>query len=870
MTSSARTDPTQLHDQLQASLGETSTIERELTGGGMSRVFVVEEKRLGRRIVVKVLAPEQAADVSIARFEREIAMAASLQHPHIVPLLAAGETDGLPYYTMPFVEGESLRERLARGGALPVADVARLVREIATALAYAHEKGIVHRDIKPANVLLSGGVALVTDFGVAKALLASATAGHAGLTATGLAVGTPAYMAPEQVTADPNVDHRADLYSLGMLAYEMLTGQPPFAGRSLQAVLGAHVTESPEPLEKLRPAVPAAFAAMIMRCLEKRPADRPQRAGEIVQALDAMTISATTNMSGGARPRRVFRRTLGFAAAGIVAVATVGAWLVFGRGATRAVTPSSRLLVAPFENLTGDPQYDQLGRIAADRLALGASQNGSMDVVPSSTVLMATRDTTGGMAERLQRLAAATHAGLLVSGTIVVRGDSLTLQTQVTDVRTGKVVVTLDPVAGLTSNSLAVIDAVGDRLLGGLGIRDLTILPKGYRAPKNAAYQEFARGFERFSRYGDNVGSRPFFERAIAIDSTYTLAYQLLARQYLNAGEFARADSMLRRIERLPQGLSAVERLQLDYASAELNGNLAGLLRAQQQLLARDSSALSLSLLGEAANYLLRPTLAAPALERSLDTYLLMGGPAAASQVAMLAEAYHQAGEYDRSANVLLAKRTVFRDGGVLSGLLLRARAGERASATVLALVDTLLRATSDSSGSTLNRVTTGAMELRAHGDSATAARVLTMARAWIAAHPSAAPSPGHRLAEGVIFFASAMPDSAKPRFTAVARDTTRLDAAGYLGLSEVARGDRGRARAIADSLGTLQRQWMFGANTFWRAAIVGALGEHELAVQLLQQALSEGRSMETWHYVAALGSLHGQPSFERLVRPQR
>ena len=285
-----------LRAHLQATLGDAFTLEREIGGGGMSRVYVAEETALRRRIVVKVLPQDMAAEVSLARFQREIALAARLQHPHIVPMLASGETQGLPYYTMPFIDGESLRQRLARGGELPVVEATRLMREIASALAYAHEKGIVHRDIKPENVLLSGGIALVTDFGVAKALLASSSA-DAPLTSAGIAVGTPAYMSPEQVTADPSVDHRADLYALGMIAYEMLAGQAPFAGRSAQSLLSAHVIDAPEPLERRRPAVPPALAAIVMRCLEKRPADRPQSANEIIQALDGLTTPR--------RPRRV-------------------------------------------------------------------------------------------------------------------------------------------------------------------------------------------------------------------------------------------------------------------------------------------------------------------------------------------------------------------------------------------------------------------------------------------------------------------------------------------------------------------------------------------------------------------------------------
>ena len=284
-----------LREQLQSSLGDAYRIEQELGGGGMSRVFVAVETALDRRVVVKVLLPELAAGVSSDRFRREIYLAAQLQHPHIVPLLAAGDADGLPWFTMPYVSGESLRARLMRDGELPVAESIRILRDVASALAYAHQQGVVHRDIKPDNVLLSHGVAVVTDFGVAKALTVSTAeaaiirGGPAGLTSMGVSLGTPAYMAPEQASADPGMDHRVDVYAFGVTAYEMLTGQPPFAGRSPQAILGAHVAVLPEPVSSRRPGLPPLLVAMVMKCLEKRAADRPQTAGELIQMLDMMT-----------------------------------------------------------------------------------------------------------------------------------------------------------------------------------------------------------------------------------------------------------------------------------------------------------------------------------------------------------------------------------------------------------------------------------------------------------------------------------------------------------------------------------------------------------------------------------------------------
>ncbi|MEP6691676.1 MAG: serine/threonine-protein kinase, partial [Gemmatimonadaceae bacterium] len=265
-------EPSDFRERVEHALGPAYRVERELRGGGMSRVFVAEDTRLGRRVVVKVLHPDLAADLSARRFEREVKLAARLQHPHILALISAGDMDGLPYYTMPYIEGESLRELLREGGALPLRDVLRLIRELADALEYAHGQGIVHRDLKPENVLLSQGHALVADLGIAKALHAAAKGGESSdrstLTAAGLAVGTPAYMAPEQAVGDPLTDHRVDLYALGLIAYEMLAGTPPFTGGTPQQLIAAHIAQPPPPLALRRPDLPPALAALVGRLLE--------------------------------------------------------------------------------------------------------------------------------------------------------------------------------------------------------------------------------------------------------------------------------------------------------------------------------------------------------------------------------------------------------------------------------------------------------------------------------------------------------------------------------------------------------------------------------------------------------------------------
>src|SRR3989442_8454111 len=252
---------TDLLARLKAALGPTYRVERELSGGGMSRVFLARERELERQVVVKVLPPEMAAGVNAERFRREIQLAASLQHPHIVPLLAAGHADDLVYYTMPLIEGESLRAKLAREGELPITETVRILRDVAGALAYAHEHGVAHRDIKPDNVLIARHHAVVTDFGVAKAL--SESTGQSSLTSAGVALGTPAYMAPEQAAADPHTDHRCDIYAVGALAYEMLTGRPPFTGATPQAVLAAQGGERPGAVSRRRGKGPPRLARAV-------------------------------------------------------------------------------------------------------------------------------------------------------------------------------------------------------------------------------------------------------------------------------------------------------------------------------------------------------------------------------------------------------------------------------------------------------------------------------------------------------------------------------------------------------------------------------------------------------------------------------
>ncbi len=344
---------------MRAELGDAYVIERELEGG-MSCVFVAEDRELSRRVVIKVLHPHLAASVSVERFRREILTVAALQHPHIVGVLRTGTASGLPYFIMPYVDGESLAMHLTQGP-MPVRDTVAILKDVARALAFAHERGVVHRDIKPGNILLAGGSAMVTDFGVAKALSSARRtapgAATSGLTTDGSSIGTLMYMAPEQAAADPEIDGRADIYSLGATAYEMLTGAPPFAGLPARAMLAARMSKLPPSISTVRDDVPADLDDLIMHCLASDPADRPADAQEVVDALERPSV-VSGEFAKSRRPVR--RRSLAAIGAGLALIAIVGAGVATARDHPNAgprahmVAPIGEIAVVPFVDLGSD------------------------------------------------------------------------------------------------------------------------------------------------------------------------------------------------------------------------------------------------------------------------------------------------------------------------------------------------------------------------------------------------------------------------------------------------------------------------------------------------------------------------------------
>ncbi|HEU5040652.1 MAG TPA: protein kinase, partial [Gemmatimonadales bacterium] len=579
------TPPTlDLFAALQAALEPQYRLERELGRGGMGVVFLATDVTLDRRVAMKVIHPELAAHSSIARrFLAEARTIARVRHPGIVAVHSAGTHDGLLYYVMDEVAGESLRQRLAREGRLPPGEVARIVGDLASALDAAGRAGVVHRDVKPENVLLDEvtGRAMLADFGIARAMAGESSSSSTG---QGVAVGTPSYMSPEQAAGE-EVDGRSDIYALGVVAYEMLAGQPPFVGTN-RVVVSRHIAERPVPVDRVRPDCPRPLATAIMRALEKQPADRWQTGEEFRRGL---TVERAT-------PRGVRR---GMVAAGVVGAVVVAAaafgWLGRTDRPPAGVNPRHSMLVLPFDNLRNDRATEWIREGSVSMLGLNLSQWSDLTVVDHERLhdLLAKHDLDPGRdigLEMARRLARDAGVWTLVLGDYSQAGDSLHLVARVFDVASGE---RLD-VAEVNDRAGADVRPLFDQLAAKL--LDLSGAPNEIRiglarstTQSLEAYRSYLSGVEQLNRW-NLAGAERELGRAIAIDSTFGLAYYKLAltRGWLVGTEDSVADRAIIRATAHSTNLPAHDRTVISAYQAFIGGQFNDARALYQQLLARD------------------------------------------------------------------------------------------------------------------------------------------------------------------------------------------------------------------------------------------------------------------------------------------
>ena len=561
--------------RLNAALAGRYTLERELGRGGMATVWLAQDLKHDRPVALKVLRPELAAALGPERFLREVRITARLNHPHILPLLDSGDADGFLYYVMPYVAGESLRDRLEREKQLPLDDALQIAREVADALSYAHRRDVVHRDVKPENILLESGHAVVADFGIARAISA---AGGEALTQTGIAVGTPAYMSPEQGAGSRELDGRSDLYSLGCVLYEMLAGRPPFVGPTVESIVHQHLTAELPNIASLRPAVPAGVVAALSRALAKTPADRFHPValfGEAILPRASVTNALRPSVAvAGGIPWRRWRLIGAGVAVVVVGSVTLTRWI--RRDATEPRHPRTAIAVLPFQNLSAEQSHAYFAGGLHDELLTQLSKVAALTVISRTSVM----GYAGADTPPLRQIARELGVGSVVEGSVQVVGGRLQVNVQLIDAATDahlwaeRYNRTLDDAFAIQSDiAQRVVAAVGTAL-GGTEQASIAAAPTA----NPEAYQLYLQGLEYYRRPGserrDLDIAQQLYERALALDPEFALARAALSEvhgwMYWWRFDFSPTRAMRQREE-----AEAALRLAPDLAQAHMAMGLA-------------------------------------------------------------------------------------------------------------------------------------------------------------------------------------------------------------------------------------------------------------------------------------------------------
>ena len=575
-------------ERLKAALADRYTIERELGHGGMATVYLARDLKLDRPVALKVLRPELGASLGAERFVREIEIAAKLTHPNILSLHDCGEADGLFYYVMPYVEGETLRDRLKREKQLSIEDVLQIAREVADALGYAHSVGVIHRDIKPENILFGAGHAMVADFGIARAV---SEAGGKTLTETGLAVGTPAYMSPEQAGGERELDGRTDIYSLACVLFEALAGQPPFTGPSVSSLVSQHLAAEPPVVSHVRPGVPDEIVYALQEALSKTPADRPATAGQFLEEL----VGDRPSRLSGQAPVRKAKRPWGVWAvvAGAVVIGALLATVFLRREATPEASPTGErewVIVAEFGG-SAAPSHLKMGRSLVGTVL---DQSRVVTTLPSDQVrrgleLTSRPATTTLTVDVARELAIRGSIGAVVTGQIDRAGSTYSVLLRVMDPNDGAILAAANGLAGGDDRLIPVTDSLARALRAGLGEQASQIRADRplveVMTPSLEAYRKFVQALELNA--ADNwTAARQLAQEALELDPDFAAAYRLIGYTFYNVGQSDSADAAFEEARSRPDRLTDQERLGLEALTAfVIDGDAEGALGTYEQLL---------------------------------------------------------------------------------------------------------------------------------------------------------------------------------------------------------------------------------------------------------------------------------------------
>ena len=853
---------------LKTALSDRYVIEREIGAGGMATVYLARDLRHDRPVALKVLRPELGAVLGVERFLSEIRVTANLQHPNLLPLFDSGNADGQLFYVMPYVEGESLRARLDRERQLPVEEAIRIATAVAGALDYAHRQGVIHRDLKPENILLQDGQPVVADFGIA---LAVSHAGGERVTQTGLSLGTPQYMSPEQATGDRALDARTDQYSLAAVLYEMLTGEPPHTGGTAQAIVARVLTESPRSVRATRPTVSPGVDQAIARALSKIPADR-------FADVRAFAASLSSGASAAVAPSRKINAKV-LIGAGVAAVAAVALYIM---NVPRSPTlPLDRGTVAIVIPQSGDASLASLPTQVGDVVSQAL---GEMAWIRAKLVVATTGD------------AASARAGTVITIDLQPAGDSVRMLPRVVDATTGGALKALAPAS---ISRVATPDVIQRALepaviLAGFASSDNlgpAAVPSG-ALPSYAAFRAFMAGVNSLGNAVDTIARyrtvTPLRE-AIVLDSTFVQAKLWLGVSYAWYGFFsrgsggaARADTVLRWTEEARGRLTPFEALLADFARSSLGElNDAGLnsLRRISALSPRSNIA---SLLPNALLDLNRPREAQARFD-SLRA-IRLAGPDSANAAADLrywafaGENFHFLGEYGEALKAYRQARALMpSDISALRGELhqLAALGDTAAFNRVLAEVTT---ATSNSRLFSFagDVYLSSGQELMAHGNRELGLRVVGRAVEWFEAHrEQVARTTDMGIRYAIALDALGRSGESIPVLKALAvRDTADSRIRGMLGRMYLAVGDSAGVKRELAWLESRSAAALQGTTTYERAAITVRYGPSrwEEAVRLLAESLRQGQGFgirRRVHYFTDWQPLKDYPAFKQVLEPR-
>jgi tetratricopeptide (TPR) repeat protein len=688
-------------------------------------------------------------------------------------------------------------------------------------------------------------------------------------------------MAPEQAAADPHIDHRADIYAVGAVAYELLTGRPPFMGTTPQMILSAHMTDSPEPVTKYREAVPPALEQLVLKCLEKKAADRWQSAEELLPQLEALAtlsggVTPTGTMPVGAARRGWKVATAAGTIAAILAVILVATLLPRGSGVT---LDPERIVVAVFRNETGDPSLDQVGRQAGHWITQGLQQTGIVQVVPWETALQSsqyvqTEAEAGRVRDRVRALAEETGAGTVISGAYYQRGDTIQHQLEVTDASSGSLLTSLDPEAAPFDSPGQAIEPLRQQVMGFLAMyldeRIFTHASSVMQPPRFEAYREFDQGLAIYQWGWGDESAIPHFKRAFALDTTFVtpLIYAIL--RTLSIYQLAQADSLVGILERFRHRLSDYDRHWLDYMRARVDGDNPGALRAIRRAAELAPGSKAWYNRGYVALHVNRP-------QEAVDAFLSLDpqrGPMRGwqSYFTHLVWAYSDLGEYQNALDAAQHYREIYGDDPRTLGHEGVALAGLGRVEEVSALLDDLIALPEQG----LNQgyyMTAIAVQLRRHGHIDAAHTTVDRAIQWYEAKPPETESSAtwHNDYAVALYVADRWDEAHSVAKSLSEEFPEDLNYRGLVGIVAARRGDQAQALAISQWLETLDRPYLRGSHTAWRFQIAGALGDGERAVALWRQATAEGfRHQRPWYWRwIAFESLHDYPPFQELIRPK-